>query len=150
MMKILSFRRLLAGALLTLTLFPAVGRSAAPVPPAEAPAGASKSVFMNQAGFGKDPFFPNSTRLQPKTPVKMPDAMSLKSGVPDFVLLKGFAVLKDRKLAIINNYTVEAGEEFLLKFNGQQIKVKCIMIKDDSVVIEVNGSTKELKLRTGL
>ena len=146
-MKILSIQLVLPGTFLTLMLLPIAGRAAAP---AVVPAGAPKSVFINQAGFGKDPFYPNSTRLQPKVPVNVPDMAPVKTGVPSWVQLNGISILKDRKLAIINNRTVEEGEEFLIKYNGQQIKAKCLEIKESIVVVSVNGATKELELRPGL
>lgn len=134
--------------------------SAAVVPPrawgnvapamAEAPAGTPKSVFNSQPGFGKDPFFPTSTRLRARPPVQVTDPASVFTGVPDSIVLKGLAVLNQRKLAIINNYTVEAGEEFTVKVNSKGFKVKCVEIKTNSVIINVNGSTKELQLRPGL
>jgi hypothetical protein len=113
---------------------------------AAAPSAAPKSVFNSQPGSGKDPFFPKSTRLIPIPSVRV-DPASLNS---DFIVLTGLSIRNQRRLAIINNYTVEAGEEFTLKVNGRPFKVKCIEIKDNSVIINVNGSTKELQLRPGL
>ena len=119
-------------------------------PMAQPPPGAPQSEFDSQPGSGKDPFFPNSTRLRPRPAVRVTDPALLTSGVPDFIVLKGLAVMNQRKLAIINNYTVEAGEEFPLKVSGRTLKVKCVEIKESSVIINVNGSTKELQLRHGL
>jgi hypothetical protein len=117
---------------------------------AEAPTGAPKSVFNSQPGFGKDPFFPTSTRLRVRPPVQVTDPASVHAGVLDSFVLKGLAVLNQRKLAIINNYTVETGEEFTVKVSGKVFKVKCVEIKTNSVIINVNGSSKELQLRPGL
>jgi len=119
------------------------GRAATAV---DVPAGAIKSVFNDQSGGGKDPFFPNSKRLLPK-PVVSTGGTQLK---PDWLVLNGFSAAPNGKLAMINGRTFAIGEESTLKHGAQSMKVKCIDIKDDSVVVEVNGSTKELKLRTGL
>lgn len=116
---------------------------------AAAPSAAPKSVFNSQPGAGKDPFFPKSTRLIPIPSVRV-DPASLNSGALDFFVLKGLSIRNQRRLAIINNYTVEAGEEFTLKINGRPFKLKCIEIKENSVIININGSTKELQLRPGL
>ena len=112
------------------------------------PPGAPKSEFKDDVSFGKDPFFPKSTRRKfvPKTE----DEHAPDPTVPDFIALRGISMSQGRKLAIINNYTVSESEEFSLKSNGQTIKVKCVEIKDKSVVVEVNGATKEISLRSGL
>ena len=147
----ISFSRLATELLLlAIVVLPqlAWGNTAPPI--AQAPPGAPQSVFNSQPGSGKDPFFPNSTRLRPRPAVRVTDPGSLKSGVPEFIVLKGLSVLTQRKLAIINNYTVAAGEEFTLKVSGHTLKVKCVEIKENSVVVEVNGSTKELQLRPGI
>ena len=115
---------------------------------AVAPAAGPKSVFVDEVDFGKDPFFPRSIR-RPKLLVHTTDSETVRSIVPDFIVLKGISVLKDRKLAIINDRTVAEGEEFFLKTSGQPLKVKCLEIKDRSVIVVVNGATKELPLRAG-
>ena len=112
------------------------------------PAG-PQSVFVDEVDIGKDPFFPRSTR-RPKVIVRAVDPELSRPVVPDFLVLKGISVSKDRKLAIINYYTAAEGEEFSLKFNGHVVvKVKCVEIKDKSVIVSVNGATKELPLRPG-
>ena len=116
----------------------------------ESPAAAPKAVFNSQPSFGKDPFFPTSKRRIRVAVVDRGGPQVQKSGVPDWVVLKGFSVQKDRKLVIINNYTVEVGEEFTLKANGQPRKFKIIEIKDNSVINECDGITKELQLRPGI
>jgi hypothetical protein len=112
------------------------------------PPAAPKSEFIDDVEFGKDPFFPKSTR-RPKIIAKSTDPEPLKPTVPDFIVLKGISVAKDKKLAIINNYTVSEGEEFSLKSGAAPVKIKCIEIKEKSVIVSVNGATKELPLRSG-
>ena len=116
------------------------------------PPGAPTSVFVHEpseSGFGKDPFFPRTERFKKEIP-KATEERIIEPTIPDAIILKGISVLPDRKLAIINNYTAAQGEEFNLRINGQALKVQCVEIKDKSVVISVNGSTKELPLRAGL
>ena len=115
-----------------------------------APAGAPKSEFVDEPGFGKDPFFPKSTRRIPKPPVKLDEEKPREPDFPEFVALKGISVLQGKKLAIINNYTVEQGENFTLKFNGQVFKLQCIEIKEKSVTLNYGGVIKDLPLRAGL
>jgi hypothetical protein len=112
------------------------------------PQNCPKSEFNDSIDFGKDPFFPRSGR-RPKVAIKNTDTETIRPNVPDHIVLKGISVLKDKRLAIINNYTLGEGEEFLLKNAGQAFKVKCVEIKERSAIISVNGATKELPMRSG-
>ena len=117
-----------------------------------APLGTPCSVFVSvpgEDGFGKDPFYPRSTRFI-KQAVKMEDVMSAKQGFPESILLKGISFVAGRKLAIINNYTVAEGEDFTLRIDGKLIKGQCVEIKEKSAVIRVSGDTKEIPLRSYL
>jgi len=101
-----------------------------------------KSVFVNNAGFGKDPFFPTSTRRGAvKGPVTQPDLP-----VVPLLSLKGISGQKGHRLAIINNRTFEVGEEAELKFGGQSLRVRCVEIRDDGVTVNVNGQNQKLLL----
>ncbi len=140
----------LAAFALTAVLLP--GSAWGEAKPVAGPAGTSlKSVFINNPSFGRDPFFPNSSR-RPLAPtntvveVIVPPAPT----VPDDIFLKGVNILKDRRLAIVNNYTVAQGEEFELKLKGKTYRVRCVEVKDRSAVIRVDGINKELPLRPGL
>jgi len=117
------------------------------VPPGIVPPNAPKSTFINELGFGKDPFFPESSRIQPPAAV---DPNPTRPNVPEFISCKGISINQGKKLAIINNYTVAEGEEFTLRYANQITKVKLIEIKDRLVVVEVNGVSKELPLRASL
>lgn len=117
-------------------------------PDAVVPPNAPRSEFRDDIGFGKDPFFPKSTR-RPKVVVKAAGVEPPKPMVPDNIVLKGISFFKDRKLAIINNYTLGEGEEFTLKGGAQPVRVKCVEIKEKSVIVSVGGATKELPLRAG-
>ncbi len=106
----------------------------------------TKSIFTDDPRFGKDPFFPNSKRrgagelVNPNAPL---------ADVRDLVL-KGISGGKDRRLALINNRTVENGEEAEFKFGNRTVKVHCVEIREKSVVIRVDGQSKELFLRQNL
>jgi hypothetical protein len=112
------------------------------------PPNTPRSEFKDDISFGKDPFFPKSTR-RPKIVVKPADVELPKATVPEHVVLKGISFIKDKKLAIINNVTVGEGEEFTVKTGGQPVKVKCVEIKEKSVIVSVGAATKELPLRAG-
>jgi hypothetical protein len=120
---------------------PSVSTNAARATP-EAP----KSVFVVPATSqdGKDPFFPQSTRLRPAKPVT---AAKLPPRVPDLEL-KGISGTPDRLMAIINNRTFERGEEGEVAWNGGRVRVTCVDIKPNSVRVSVNGQERVLNLHT--
>lgn len=103
-----------------------------------------QSEFDERAG--KDPFFPNRILVPvAKTPgPKVVDA----SGQ---LQLKGFSGPVNRRLAIINNQTLEVGEEREVTTSGGKIKIRCVEIRADSVLVELpnQGGRKELQLRGG-
>jgi hypothetical protein len=66
------------------------------------------------------------------------------------LVLKGISGGKDRRLALINNRTVENGEELEFKFGNRTLKVHCVEIREKSVVIRVDGQSKEIFLRQNL
>lgn len=79
--------------------------------------------------------------------VKNPDIEAPRLTVPDSVVLKGISTFQGRKLCILNNYTLSEGEEFTLK--GTSLRIKCVEIKEKSVVVSANGATREIPLRAG-
>ena len=109
------------------------------------PPNAPRSEFKDDVSFGRDPFFPKSTR-RPKILVTPTNVEPQRATVPDHVMLKGISFTSGKKLAIINDRTLAEGEEFTLKGNGQPVKVKCVEIKEKSVIVGVGSATKELAL----
>ena len=146
----------LAAALLGLALAaPAAQPPAASPGPAKATTNAApaepeppKSVFINPASAqgGKDPFFPQSTRLH-----KAPDATA-PTNLPPVVVeleLKGISGAANRPLAIINNRTFEANEENVVSTPSGPVRVRCLEIKTDSVLVQTGGEQRILRLRRG-
>lgn len=103
-----------------------------------------KSMFIDNPQFGKDPFFPKSLRRgavvdnSHTNPEPSFQASSLS--------LKGISGTVAKRLAIINNRTFEVGEELVLRVANQNFKVRCVEIRDKSVIVSVNGLTQELFL----
>jgi hypothetical protein len=135
--------------LLGLILVAGTARSAQPQPAAATPAPAAvpeKSVFIETPGYGRDPFFPNSKRHQKAAPVKTIVAGEL----PSTIVLKGLSGTAQKRLAVINNYTLAEGEETEIRAGGQLFRVRCVEIRERSVMVSVNGmEPKELKMRAG-
>ena len=103
-----------------------------------------KSEFVSTPGFGKDPFFPKSTRHLP--PVTTTTPTELAPQATTTLRLGGFSGTANRRLAIINNRTFAVGEEADMKVMGQIYHVKCVEIRDDAVLVTVNGQNQKLSL----
>jgi hypothetical protein len=139
------FAAVLASALLSVKLVGApvpVAPTSATAPTPEEPQ--HKSVFVDRPNFGRDPFFPNSPRrariIETNSPVE-PTANF------NNIALKGISGTPEKRLAILNNKTFEVGEEAELRISGHLTKVKCVEVREKSVVISINGVTKELFLK---
>jgi hypothetical protein len=86
---------------------------------------------------GRDPFFPNS---------KHPYEKAIAPGVGDVSSLeiRGFVEGGGRRMAIINNHTFAAGDEGDVLTSKGRLRIHCIEIKGNLVVIEVDGQRHEL------
>jgi hypothetical protein len=97
----------------------------------------------------KDPFFPQSTRLRKVVPVATPTSPA--APVVNVKLeLKGISGTSNQRLAIINSHTYGIGEEADLGTGNDHTRIRVVDIKNDSVVVEVNGERQVLRLRSGL
>ena len=113
---------------------------------------AAKSTFDDNPRQGKDPFFPNSKRRLGTVPVV---TVSTNTNSPAVVVdytrllfLKGIY----GKYVMINNVDFAMDEEKTIKFPAGSVKVKCVEIREKSVLVEVNGKQPpvELKIREGI
>ena len=121
---------------------------AAPAPPSTPATNAVVNAAADLSAFhsafdpssGKDPFFPKSRRL---------DAVKGVAVLPIVpITLKGISSAKGKRLAIISNRTFEVGEEADLRLNGRTVRVRCLEIRESSVLVAIDGmaETKELQL----
>lgn len=102
-----------------------------------------QSVFDER--IGKDPFFPRRS-LAP-----IPQAAASEVRVTDFTL-NGITPLGARPTAIINGHTFEKGESSEVKVpSGGKVMIRCVEIKEGSVIITIENSLKpvELRMRSG-
>ena len=113
-----------------------------------------KSVFVADAQAGKDPFFPNSTRGRVVVPEIIPtnNVTPQPSLALEKLLLKGISGPIGQRLALINSSTVGIGEYAEIRLGQQTVKIRCLEIRDRSVLIALDstGETKELKLRDSI
>jgi len=113
-----------------------------------------KAVFIMPSSpkEGADPFFPRSTGpydryiVLPKVPNTAPAVVTAE------LRLNGISGSAERRLAIINNRTFEAGEEGDVVSGSDRVRIRVLEIKSESVVTQfvTGGVRKELHLRKGL
>ena len=137
--------------------------SRAPAPEPVVLPGLPVAVFADDPGTGIDPFFPNSRRrpsrvarpagttpvfARPETAPAAPSAVTLS--------LRGIVGPGYRRLALISanarTYDVQAGEAMLLKTRTADVRVTCVEIREQSVIVRVDGETsdRELQLKDGI
>jgi hypothetical protein len=123
---------------------PPAATNAAPAQP-EIP----QSVFIipTTPQEGKDPFYPRSMRLFTSVTVT---ATNQPTVIAVELQLKALSGPPDHRLAIINNHTFDAGEEGEVATNAGRVRIICLEIKDDSVVVLVGGERRILRLRPGI
>jgi hypothetical protein len=100
---------------------------------------------------GKDPFFPKSHRRDPApTPIRQQVATGVAPApvIADLVL-KGVVGSATRRLALINNETMEVGETSSVRVPDGHVRVRCLEIGSDYVLIKVEGEDQPKRLELG-
>jgi hypothetical protein len=102
-----------------------------------------KSIFNLQPE-DRNPFFPRST-----VAAELPKPN--KETQPDhFALVLNGLTSAPKPTAMVNGKTLEPGEEADVRLrDGSKIHIRCLEIRTDSAVIELNGQRLELRLRLG-
>jgi hypothetical protein len=148
-----------AVALVGFGLFTRVGMSAAPAAPKKPAAAVTNavaefkiplSVFVipKAPQEGRDPFYPKSMRPYAQigpivsSPTNSPAPLNVD------LKFKGRSGTADHPLAIVNNHTFEPGEEAEVLASGNRVRIRCLEIRSDSVIIQIpGGERRELRLR---
>ena len=108
-----------------------------------------QSVFTipTSSAQGRDPFYPNAHYLGGGGEIK-------RAVVPteaDTLELKALSGSTDHRLAMIaaggTNRTLAVGEETEFRTSAGRMRVRCVEIKGESAVVEVDGERRELRLR---
>lgn len=87
---------------------------------------------------GRDPFFPESLR-----PYEA--AVSANHSIESTAFsIKGISVQGGHSMAIINNHTFAVGDEGNVRTANGEVHLRCVEIRADVVVIEINGTRREL------
>jgi hypothetical protein len=102
-----------------------------------------KSEFDERAG--KDPFFPHRVLI----PMTTTDPKPSEAG--RLLVLNGVSGTKDQPLAMVNSYTFGVGDVAEVTTAAGKLKIRCLEIRKDSIMIEImnSGERKELRLRGG-
>ena len=103
-----------------------------------------KSVFIvpTSPKEGRDPFYPNSSRLFAAAVTGNSNAAPPQVAL----LLSGISIRGEQRLAIINNRSFGVGEEGDVTVPGGKLKIRCVEIRENSVLIEAGGEPRELRL----
>jgi hypothetical protein len=114
-------------------------------PPVEPTTNAYVSVFEDlKPPAGRDPFYPDSHR---RDPVPAPIIVAHRAeSVAGELLLKGIVGSATHRLAVINNEIFEIGDESSVRVPNGQVRVRCLEIGDDYVVIRVQGEAQSKRL----
>lgn len=122
------------------------GRSFAQAPkpaPAKAPPVVvpPRSVFTQPNGprEGRDPFFPESSRVFDANTVSTHAAETATT-----LAIKGYSVVNGRPIVIINNHSFVVGDEGDVLSGSNRAHVRCLEIRPGTVVVEVNGARHEI------
>jgi hypothetical protein len=108
----------------------------------------TKSSFIDDKKFGRDPFFPKSPRrtvVETNTPPP-----EVKVTPVDWLKVGGYSVTAGRRLIIINNYTFAEGDSWDLKHEGKTMRVRCVKITEQAVTVTVNDTSHDLPIRAAL
>jgi thioredoxin-related protein len=87
---------------------------------------------------------------KPEAPRPPPKFVPIRPEVPlryGALTLKGISGTRDRRLALINNQTLMAGETARVKAQDHEVVVHCKEIRDNSVLITADERPMELKLK---
>lgn len=114
---------------------------------AAAPLPLSTFELPRKPAEGKDPFFPNATR------VYGPDPSTKKSGsqVEAELVLKGISGTPEQPLAIINTTTFATGEVNEVIHRSGRLKIQCVEINmaNGTVLLQIGAERRELRLNAG-
>ena len=68
------------------------------------------------------------------------------TAVPDTLVLRGISGTSQRRFALVNDTTLEKGEQAKVRVGSSNVVVRCVEISDSSVVLTVNGASQPTQL----
>lgn len=120
--------------------FAALGENTLPLSATRA---VQESVFLQPENprEGRDPFYPESTR-------PYATAVAAHAAPTATLEIKGFSGTADDRTVIINNHSFAAGDEGDVTTPAGRVHIHCLVIKDNSVIIEADHQRRELDFST--
>jgi hypothetical protein len=106
-----------------------------------------KSVFETSS-VHKDPFNPRSTRRRAK--VEQADKHETPPPVEklsDYLVLQGLSGSTSQRLAIINGRTMAEGEDSEVSTERGKVKVRCLEIRSNAVIVAVGAEATVAELK---
>ena len=99
------------------------------------------SVFIipTEVSQGRDPFYPESSRLYQNT-----SATNRPAAEAANLTVKGVSAQSGTQLVIINNHTFAPGDAGDVITPNGRVHIRCLEIQSTGVLIEVNGQKREL------
>jgi hypothetical protein len=121
-----------------------LGKKEGPGSPTTGTNAVPQSVFTLPAAdvHCRDPFFPKSVRLAAGENHKPTPALSSM-----VLVLNGLSGPPDHRLAMINGRTLAEGEETEFITDAGRVRVRCVQIKGQTVIVLVAGERRELRFR---
>lgn len=104
-----------------------------------------KSVFIMPANpkEGRDPFFPESTRVYEVTAAVA--ATTARVAEITTLKVKGYSLVNGQPMVIINNHAFMITDEGDVLTSSGRVHIRCIDIKPSNVTIEANGQLQKLR-----
>jgi hypothetical protein len=68
------------------------------------------------------------------------------TAVPDTLVLRGISGTPQRRFALVNDTTLQKGEQAKVRVGSSNVVVRCVEISDASVVLTVNGASEPTQL----
>src|SRR5207245_6217777 len=88
----------------------------------------------------------SSTNIQDRSEKIISSFVGKSNPAPDKLILKGISRTKTGFLALVNDNSFEPGESGKVRVGGTNITIRCLAISDNSVRIQIVGSSKEEEL----
>jgi len=68
------------------------------------------------------------------------------TAVPDTLVLRGISGTPQRRFALVNDTTLQKGEQAKVRVGSSNVVVRCVEISDASVLLTINGAAEQTQL----
>ena len=99
----------------------------------------STFVIPTTPNEGRDPFFPESTRIYELMAAATPHVVEVAT-----LTIKGYSIINGHPMVIVNNHSFMIGDEGDVLTPGGRVHVRCLDIKPSVAIVEANGQRRDL------